>query len=161
MQEGGKFEAALSGVDSFLALLASPSSRVCLIRFQTAAVTIVPLWPRADFKYQRNWLEPDGQTALIDAVHTAVDVLVREGDPSNIRAILGFTDGQENSSSRSLVDVEAALKANPRIRFYGIAYGSDADCTTLDRFAAASDGLVVQGGASQIKALYERLSTYV
>jgi Mg-chelatase subunit ChlD len=161
MAEGGKFQSALSGIDSFLGLLASPNSRVCLIRIQTTATTIVPLWPRKDFQYQRAWLEPDGQTALIDAVAQAVDVLVREGDPNNIRAILGFTDGQENASIRSLEEVEKAFRTNSKIRFYGIAYGSDADSATLDRFAGASDGLVVGGGPSEIKSLYEKLSTYV
>ena len=160
MQDEGKFEAALSGIDAFLSLLGSPASRVCLIRIRSSAATVVPLRPRGNFSYQRTWLEPDGNTALIDAVDMAVDVLVREGNRANIQAILAFTDGRENASSRSLVQVEAALRTSPRVRFYGIAYGLDADSTTLDCFAAATDGLVVRGGPGQIKALYERLSTY-
>lgn len=159
MRGGGKFDAAVDGMEAFLALL-SPRSRIALIRIQSQSTTILPLTARGNFHYDRAALTPEGRTALIDAAGAALDMLARDGYSSNIRAIVGFTDGQENASWRLLADVEAAFRQHPNIRFYGIGYGADADISKLQRLAAASNGLAVQGGTSQIKALYERLSTY-
>ncbi|HXR16415.1 MAG TPA: vWA domain-containing protein, partial [Terriglobales bacterium] len=161
MGEGNKLADASRGVDAFLQLLQGASSRVCLITFQTQATLVSPLGPNFRSGYPPGSLLAGGRTALLDAVDLGIKTLESRGEQNHIWAIVGFTDGIENASSAREADIVQRLTYSGRIRFYGIAYGSDADFTTLSAMASASDGLVVRGDPGQIKAIYERLSTYV
>lgn len=161
MGEGNKLEEASRGVEAFLQLLQGASSRACLITFQSRANVVTSLSPNFRSGYPLRSLRADGGTALLDAVDLGVKTLERDGDQDHIWAIVGFTDGIENASSTREADVVQRLISSSRIRFYGIAYGSDADFTILAAMASASGGFVVRGDPGQIKAIYERLSTYV
>lgn len=159
--EGSKLTEAKAGVDAFLQILQGEGSRVCLVTFQSRANVVKPLSSNFRSGYPPGSLQTGGQTALLDAVDLGINTLERVGDPDHIWAIVGFTDGMENASSVREADVIRRLISSGNIRFYGIAYGSDADFTSLSAMASASDGLVVRGDPGQIKAVYERLSTYV
>ncbi len=161
MGQEDRFPAALRGVDAFLELVDAPASRVSLVRIRDGADLLVPLTPRTQFRYDANQLAPSGQTALLDGVYTGVQVLQSSGASDHLLAIVGFTDGLENASATSQSQMESLLRQDGRIRFYGIAYGVGADVASLSGLASASGGLVVGGGASEIKSLYERLSTFV
>ena len=63
----------------------------------------------------------------------------------------------EHSGRFLLMNVQGSGK----IRFYGIAYGAGAGLDSLKTMADACDGMVVSGDTQGIKAIYERLSTYV
>ena len=158
--EGTKLTLAKDGLEAFLRLLGSPADRVSLIRFQSRADLLATL-QNVPAAFPDAWFQANGQTALIDAVDLAVTQLLLAGDPLHIWAIVGLTDGQENNSIVSLPAVSSRLAASNRIRFYGIAYGADADFKVLEALASTSGGMVVRGDAAGIKALYERLSTYV
>jgi Mg-chelatase subunit ChlD len=161
MQESGKFPEAKAAVDEFVQLLQGPGSRACLIRFQTQAIVLTPLRPPTSPFYQPGSLNPAGDTALYDAVSLGVDTLETTGDPAHIWAIIAFTDGRENASSTSVAALEQRLRQNSALRFYGVAYGADADDSALSRLAGASGGMVLRGDPGTIRSLYERLSTYV
>ncbi len=158
--EGGKIRHAQEGLNDFLRLIDSPQSRVSLISFGNTARLL------ADFatipvQYPNSWFKAEGQTALYDAVDMAITKLETGGDGGHLWAIVGLTDGQENNSSVSLETIRSRLRGSGKIRFYGIAYGAGAGLDSLKTMADACDGMVVSGDIQGIKAIYERLSTYV
>jgi Mg-chelatase subunit ChlD len=161
MKESGKFPEAKAAIDEFIQLLQGPGSRACLIRFQTQATTLSPLRPPVSPFYQPGSLDPAGDTALYDAVALGLETLETTGDPAHIWAIVAFTDGRENASSIGVAALEQRLKQNSTLRFFGVAYGADADVSGLSRLAGVSGGMVLHGDPATIRSLYERLSTYV
>jgi hypothetical protein len=98
---------------------------------------------------------------IAPGVDAAVWQRLKLGDPAHIWAIIAFTDGRENASSTSVAALEQRLRQNSALRFYGVAYGADADDSALSRLAGASGGMVLRGDPGTIRSLYERLSTYV
>jgi len=142
MNMGRKFPQAQQAIDHFLRHVQGIGSRVCLITVRSVATALTPLQPPFHPFYPPGSLDPDGNTALLDAVELGIHTLEDSGNPSNIWAIVAFTDGQENSSKISLPILEQRLRVNGRIRFYGVAYGGDADVGALTSLANASGGLV-------------------
>jgi Mg-chelatase subunit ChlD len=161
MGQANKLAEAAEGVNAFLQMLQGSSSRACLITFQNRPNVYSPLGPNFRAGYALGSLSAGGETALLDAVDLGIRTLEDSGQPSHIWAIVGFTDGLENASVIRVEDVVQKLIASRRIRFYGIAYGSDADFTTLSAMASAAEGFVVRGDPGKIRAVYERISTYV
>jgi hypothetical protein len=161
MDSRDKFPNAQLAVDEFVRLLQGSGSRACLIRFDSQAVIVTSLRPPSFPFYNPGSLNPRGRTALLDAVELGVDTLESLGDPAHIWAIVAFTDGQENASNVTLAATEQHLRRIPKIRFYGIAYGADADLGQLSVLAAAGNGIASRSDPATIRAVYERLSTYV
>jgi hypothetical protein len=161
MAEQGKFAQAQSAIDTFLALLAGTQSRACVIRFQSTATVVTPLQRPSQPFYPTNALTPGGKTALLDAVELALDELEASADPVHIWAVVAFTDGLENSSQASLSELEERLRKSGRTRFYGVAYGADADIAPLASLANVTGGMAQRGDQATIQALYDRLATYV
>jgi Mg-chelatase subunit ChlD len=161
MDNGDKFPTAQVAIDEFVRLLQEADSRACLIRFDSRAVVLTSLRSPSPPFYPPASLNPRGNTALLDAVELGVDTLENLGNPAHIWAIVAFTDGQENASNVTLAAVERRLRRIHKIRFYGIAYGPDADLGQLSVLAAASGGIAARSDPATIRAVYERLSTYV
>jgi Mg-chelatase subunit ChlD len=161
MDDGDKFPKAQIAIDEFVQLLQGADSRACLIRFDSRATVLTSLRSLSPPFYSPGSLDPRGKTALLDAVKLGVDTLENLGNPTHIWAIVAFTDGQENASNVTLAATERHLRRIPKIRFYGIAYGADADLGQLSVLASASGGIAARSDPATIRAVYERLSTYV
>jgi Ca-activated chloride channel family protein len=111
-----------------------------------------------------NGLEAGGDTALLDGVARAHKQLVQLNDAERINAIVVMTDGQENSSHISIVDLQSQLRRGNEVGapvvIFAIAYGGDADHFMLEQIAEPTGGQVRQGTVETIRELYKILSTY-
>jgi Ca-activated chloride channel family protein len=112
-------------------------------------------------------LEAGGSTSLYTATRTAVDVLVNSSDPRRIRAVIVLSDGQDTCNSDGCSSVQAVISKiegtrstlNP-VMVIPLAYGSDADLSTLNAIARASFSTVFSGDPSNISDLLAFLSGY-
>jgi len=100
-------------------------------------------------------MQPKGQTALYDAITTAIRHLQNE---KNRRAIVVLTDGSDNSSMASYEDVEKAVRESG-IPVYFIAYESleptaSADLDRLKFLSAESGGFVAEAQRHDLAAKY-------
>jgi Ca-activated chloride channel family protein len=98
---------------------------------------------------------PRGQTALFDAINTAVREL---RDEKNRRAIVVLTDGSDNASIASYEDVEKTARETG-IPLYFIAYESlepsaQKDLDRLKFLAAESGGFVAEAAQHDLAAKY-------
>jgi len=109
-------------------------------------------------------LQARGDTALLDTIASAYVRLQAMEDPDRINAIVAMTDGRENASNiglRELADrIRAGNQRDVPVVIFCIAYGSDADLSTLEVIAEASGGQVRSGDVMTIEELYRILSTY-
>ena len=109
-------------------------------------------------------LEAGGDTALLDGVAQAQKELYRLNDSERINAIVVMTDGQENASHISILDLQNQLRrgneSNAPVVIFAIAYGRDADHHTLEQLAEPTGGQVREGTVETIRELYKILSTY-
>ena len=115
---------------------------------------------QAELTAQINALQPDGETALYDALIAAIQRL-QANDENRIRAIIVLSDGKDNSSQASLNDLLAlaALEANPPLIF-PVAYGRDADQITLDTIAHAFKTKLYWSDPTGIEQLFLDLVSY-
>jgi Ca-activated chloride channel homolog len=154
-----------SGLSEFLDRFRSPHSTVTIIEFESSAKVLAPLQlaihNKAALQRVISQLQPKGQTALLDAVNLAVQELNRLGNPSHLQVIIALTDGQENNSNNSLLQIQSLLYNHRGVRFYGIAYGQDADSSILEQLANVTGGMVCSGEISDIEKIYKQLSQYI
>lgn len=109
---------------------------------------------------QINALQPEGETALYDALVAATKQL-QDGDDTHIRAIILLSDGKDNSSSavRSEVLAFAQNDTNP-ILIFPVAYGRDADQSVLDAIARTFKTKLYWSDPAGIEQLFLDLSSY-
>lgn len=107
-----------------------------------------------------------GGTALYDALYDTVASLQSiEEKSDNIRAVVLLSDGQDTSSqNKNLNDVvqlitNSELSSSP-ILVIPIAYGSDADISSLNTIARASATRVQTGDTKDIDKLLEIIASY-
>ncbi len=85
-------------------------------------------------------LAPGGETALFDAVYTAIGALEADG-ASGKRAVVAMTDGIDNSSRRRVEEViERAKEANIKLYLLGFGRASEIDHTTMEKMAGETGG---------------------
>ncbi|HVO69602.1 MAG TPA: extracellular solute-binding protein [Aggregatilineaceae bacterium] len=128
---------------------------------------------RASIKQKIQGLQPQGGTALFDAIAYAVTNM--KVDPNRINAVVVLTDGQDTESKQYNVgddreDVSKLVKfiaggegtnSNPKAIIFTIGYGSDADDAVLKKIADAGHGdYRKSAGAGDIKKIYLDLSTF-
>jgi Ca-activated chloride channel homolog len=108
-----------------------------------------------------------GGTALYDTLITTIDEMLStqptEGE-DRIRAIVLLSDGQDTVSQATLNDVLAKIQEgrtgrNP-ILIIPVAYGGDADITSLNSIAHASSTKVQSGDPKDIANLLQIISSY-
>lgn len=109
-------------------------------------------------------LRADGDTALYDAVISAVETLTQDQESDRIRAIVLLSDGQDTASRGSLNEMVNAINArregkNP-ILIIPVAYGEDADINALNAIARASSTKVQSGDPGSIQKVLEIISSY-
>jgi Ca-activated chloride channel homolog len=104
-----------------------------------------------------------GGTALYEAVASAYDTMLARAKktPGQIHAIVVMTDGKDESSKLSLVDLDKRFNPeNAPVKIFTIAYGDSADPTVLQSIASAAQGTSVKGSASTIVEVYRDLSAF-
>jgi Ca-activated chloride channel family protein len=96
-------------------------------------------------------LVPLNGTPLYEVARSTYEQLAADYDPARINAMVLLTDGQNDDGdssddTRQLEDLIASLSESAEgatsqpVRVFTIAYGGDADLTTLQRIAEASTG---------------------
>jgi Ca-activated chloride channel family protein len=162
--QGGKLAAATQGVTTLLERLEGENPNASLILFSGRVDRRVPMRPvasgRRAFADTLKRVRGDGGTALLDAVVAALDELRSSAVPDNLKVLLLFTDGQENSSTTSRPAAEAALSRSG-VLFFGIGCGQDADHELLRGLAAASGGHSLVIGQHEIERVYATLSRHI
>lgn len=129
--------------------------RVPLERFETV---------RSTLSATINGLRANGGTALYDALTQVVTQLSQETDGDRIRAVVLLSDGADTASARVLNDALRAIEAsrgdlNPVI-VIPVAYGSNADVSTLNSIARASATTVQSGDPNNITRVLEIIGSY-
>ena len=166
--EGTKLSNVQTALTTFIDQVKSDDERIGLIEFYSNVDELVPL---DTLKVNRTTLissiaqlEAGGDTSLLDAVSVAYDRLQRLNDPERINAIVVMTDGKENASNIQLRQLTAKLQRGNEtgvpVVVFAVAYGSDADMSTLQAIAGATNGQTYRGTVETIKGLYKILSTY-
>jgi Ca-activated chloride channel family protein len=113
---------------------------------------IAPIGPnREQMRQQIEQLVPVAGTPLYSVTQQSYQSMIDSYDPARINAVLLLTDGRNDDGNASDDDQQSAallasLRKNssgedPRpVRIFTIGYGSDADASTLEAIAQASNG---------------------
>lgn len=144
------------------------TNRVGLITFSSNAEVAVPL-DRVESNRQAletaiRSLQADGDTALNEALVESLDLMAEVEDDNRIRAVILLSDGADTASELARIDVVERIEAersqrNPVV-VIPIAYGADADISTLNAFAMAASTRVQSGDPAEIRTLLELISSY-
>ncbi|MBV7328690.1 VWA domain-containing protein [Chloroflexi bacterium TSY] len=162
--EGDKIEQARDAAQLFLDKL-PPQNRVSLVTFEENAVTRVPLASfetvETEIRNEIDGLRAEGGTALFDAILAAASNMQQNDDGERIRAIVVLSDGQDTSSASTLRDVTSLTRGerNPLLVF-PVAYGRDADISSLNNIARTFSTKVLSGDPDGIEELFALLSSY-
>ncbi len=166
--EGQKLKSAQEALRTFVGQIKGDAERVGLVEFHSYVSDLVPLDElgrnRADLLDAIDALEAGGDTALLDGIYTAYTRLQELNDTERINAIVAMTDGKENNSEISLrqltEEMERGNETGVPVIVFCIAFGSDADYSTLEVIAQSTGGQVREGDLETIRQLYKILSTY-
>lgn len=103
-------------------------------------------------------LSASGDTTLFDAIGDSGTLLTETTLPSTANALVVLTDGQDTRSYRfdNNTAVNEALANNATV--FTIAYGRDADESTLENLAVRANGKFFAGDEASISAIYEEMS---
>lgn len=106
----GRLEGAQRAVAAFLNSLDEGDVRVGLVAFSTdVTVRLAPATDFAPLREAVDRLRPEGQTAIVQALRAA-DELLGPQDPQRSTAVVLLTDGEDSSGSeRALLDAAHAL----------------------------------------------------
>ncbi len=168
MSDDGKIDQAREAALRFVEALES-GSRVGLTTFSDAVQTRVTMGGLENVREQLTShiksLRASGGTELYLALRTVVEQLNSQQDSDRVRAVVLLSDGADTGSSGvTLNDALQAISAsrdslNPVI-VVPLAYGADADVTTLNAIAQASRTRVQSGDPSSIGALLQLISSF-
>lgn len=168
MEEDGKLDQAKAGLETFLQRIL-PEDRLGLVSFSSQArVEVAPALlteNRIALGDAIQRLRPEGKTAILDALITAKGELDKLPplQEERIKAIVLLTDGQDNSSTISMADLEQQFNETG-ISIFPVAYGSLQDqqeaTKTLERIVEFSRTILVTGSGGDIGAIFDNLSRY-
>jgi len=139
--------AASEFVDAFQ-LEKSSNYRIGLISFETEVHTLSKITDDpSGLKDAISRLQPGGDTAMGDAIRTASVLLSQEARPDARKTVLLLTDGIAN---RGIQPISAAQIAKDNdLTIFTVAYGSDADSSTLGQIASMTGGQYYQALTGQ------------
>jgi Ca-activated chloride channel family protein len=146
-----------------------PNNRVGLVVFNDGVQTLVPLGTvesvKGTIKSTIQNLRADGGTAIYDAITQVVGKLNEEKDADRIRAVVLLSDGADTASSQNslndaLTTIEASHNTLNPVIFIPVAYGSQADISTLNSIARSSATAVQSGDPKNILRVLEIISSY-
>jgi tight adherence protein C len=154
---GEKLVQAKAAALAFLSSL-RPEDSAALLAFSSFVRVVVPSTSdRAALELGLNALQPEGNTALYDALQRSAE-LVSQAPPGMRRAIVLLSDGADTSSRfSSAVAAEAARRSNALV--YTIGLGADANDAILTSLSAPSGGLYYKAPAPEdLKGVYDAIS---
>jgi Ca-activated chloride channel homolog len=168
MQDEGKIvqarEAALAFVDRV-----EPQNNVGLIVFDDQVTTVVEMDTlernKARLQERIRTLNADGGTAMYDALVYTAEQFEGDEESGRIRAIVLLSDGQDLDSKTARLQDVTRLISNSRedlnpIIVIPVAYGSDADVSSLNNIARASATRVQSGDPANISSVLQVISSY-
>lgn len=168
MKDDDKIGQARKAAIAFIDKL-EPQNRVGLMVFNADTTTLVDLdnleRNKSRLKEEINGLVANSGTALFDATAVALDKFKDSSTGDRIRALIVLSDGADTESHnvklRDVVNMISATRedANPVI-VIPVAYGSDADVSTLGALARAATTKVQSGDPASIASLLEIISSY-
>jgi len=125
---GQKIEAARGALDRFLFELLDRNDEIFLYRFASVPVLLQD-WTRDRNLLTRalNRLEPNGGTAMYDAVSDAIP-LAQQGQ-NRKKALLVISDGNDTNSSAGVRDVKAQIRES-EVLVYAIGIDGQSEPTT-------------------------------
>jgi Ca-activated chloride channel family protein len=133
-----RVEAAREAVETILNN-ANSKDEFFLIRFSTEARVLVPMTSNADeIRNRMRSFRIRGSTALLDAVHLAIDEMKHAHH--NRKAIIIVSDGEDNSSTWTVDELNAAVREEDIVIYsVGITEGAGLGpgWTSLDRLGTA------------------------
>jgi Ca-activated chloride channel family protein len=173
MDDQDKLTNALEGIKVFLEQTRDVD-RVGFIVFDRDAHVLVPtdvLSKNRSLIMQYidnpNSLPRVDSTAIYDGVAAGLDELERLNDKEHINALVVLTDGQDNASTaQTRRQVPNRLRANRdelwAVKLFPIAYGEDegVDTELMQQFADDTQTRLVQGDVTNIRKIYEEMSSY-
>ena len=146
MADQAKIISAINAASEFVnafQLDESSNYRIGLITFETEVHTLAKITDDPNgLKDAISKLLPDGDTAMGDAIKTASVLLSQEARPDVRKTVLLLTDGISN---RGIDPISAAQIAKENdLTIFTVAYGSDADRSTLSQIASITGGKYYQ-----------------
>lgn len=168
MLDEGKLDQAKQAAQVFLDKM-ELTNRVGLAVFNDQFQVLVPMATLetngADLRSRIANLRADGGTALYAALRDSLKLLNQPSEADRIRGLVLLSDGADTASAGvSLNDVINAIQAsrdtlNPVI-VVPVAYGSNADVTTLNAIARASNTRIQSGDPANIQRVLQLLGSY-
>jgi tight adherence protein C len=144
-----------------LAQALGPQDQAALLTFNATVRVAQPLTAdKAAVVRATNAAVANGDTAIFDAVSSAIEALAGAGQSR--RAIVLLTDGQDTASRSSRDDAVAKVSASGA-RLYVVGLGNDLDRPTLQALAGSSAGgqLYEAPTSAQLRAIYQGLAEQI
>ena len=167
MEDGTKMDSTKEALLAFLDNIQGDRDRVGLIEFGSDIKRVEPLSTLTDDGRQRlqaviRAMQPRGNTAMLDAVWEAHQQIVQINDTEAINAIVVMTDGLENASRHTEIELQRAFSnsESQRIVVFTIGFGSDADVKLLQEIALSGGGQFRRADETDLEELYRTISTY-
>lgn len=165
--EGSKLSSTQEALVAFINEMQGDRDQVGLIEFGSEVKRVEALRPLTDAGRQQltniiYGMRAEGNTALLDAVATAYDYLLQNGDTEAINAIVVMTDGKENASDFSVSDLQRHFGDTGQVQIvvFTIGFGSDVDAAMLQDVANIGHGQFRRADETDIQELYKIISTY-
>lgn len=164
-----KIAAAKGGMAEFVGLLGD-SDGLGITVFSDQADVLTPISALGP-KHQAvnamiNGIVAGGNTRLFNTIAERVQAL-KDSPSKHIKAVVVLTDGMDNFN---LLTVDQLVKqiaptsedtnAGESVKVFTIAYGSDADVTSLQKIADASGGAEYAGTPQNIQQVYQAISIF-
>jgi len=103
-------------------------------------------------------LPASGGSAVWDGAYSGILEVINDG-VNQCRAVIVMTDGEDNSSTRTVAEV-IALANRHRIRIFTIGLGSSINSTDLELMAQLTGGkFYLSPNPGQLTAIYQEIST--
>jgi Ca-activated chloride channel family protein len=164
---GEKLARTREALKAFVTQIRGNRDQVALIEFGSDIKSMEQLGPLDDaqrrvLQERIDSLRADGETALLDAVWHAYDLLQATADVEAINAVVVMTDGRENASWRDIDDVTSRFQQGGGVDVvvFTIAFGRSADEMLLERIAEVGNGQFRRADETDIEELYRIISTY-
>lgn len=141
------------GDDDYISLIAFATEPQILVNHVRIGDT------RAKVINEISNLRATGDTTLFDAIGDGAQLASTTTRVDTANALVVLTDGEDTRSYRYRFDqtlIDAVL--NSQATVFAIAYGSDADESTLSAIASEANGNFYLGDEASIEAIYEEMS---
>ncbi len=167
MEDGTKMDSTKEALLAFLDNIQGDRDQVGLIEFGSDIKRVEPLSTLTADGRQRlqaviGAMQPRGNTALLDAIWEAHQQIVQTNDTEAINAIVVMTDGLENASRHTEIELQRAFGNSESLRIvvFTVGFGSDADVKLLQQIALSGGGQFRRADETDLEELYRTISTY-